>query len=99
MSPLRIKMLLHYYAHAMDYRDEVDDAHASSGAVTEAIADFLADGLIKETNRDWVIQPASCRNSQYGVTAKGEAMVKHLTDVQIPVCVWVQPSSLASKER
>jgi hypothetical protein len=91
MSPLKITMLLHYYAHAMDYRDEVDGAHACSGAVTEAICDFLRDGLIKETNPGWSGQPASCRNSQYGVTAKGEAMVSHLMAVQIPVCQWVQP--------
>jgi hypothetical protein len=26
-------MLLHYYAHVMDYRDEAEPIHASSGAV------------------------------------------------------------------
>lgn len=99
MSPLKIKMLLHYYAHAIDYRDETKPAHACSGAVTEALYDFLRDGLIKEVNPSWAGQPASSRDSQYGVTAKGEAMVKHLMDVQIPVCVWVQPSVAASEAR
>ena len=99
MSPLKIQMLLHYYSHAMDYRDEVDGAHACSGAVREAISDFLGDGLIRETNPDWSGQPASSRDSQYGVTAKGLAMVKHLCDVQIPVCIWVQPSSVPSEHQ
>lgn len=96
MSPLKIKMLLHYYTNLMDYRDEVDAAHAASGAVREAIADFLSDGLIAEKNPGWSGQPETNRDSQYGVTDKGEAMVRHLMDVQIPVCIWVQPPSLTS---
>lgn len=93
MSPLRIRMLLHYYANTIDYRDEVDPAHACSGAVTEAIHDFLQEGLIKEVNPNWGVQPPSNRDSQYSVTGKGEAMVGHLMAVQIPVCKWVQPST------
>lgn len=92
MSPLKIKMLLHYYAHVMDYRDEVDGAHACSGAVQEAIYDFLRAGLIKEVNPGWAGQDARSRDKQYNVTDKGEAMVSHLMAVQIPVCKWVQPS-------
>jgi DNA integrity scanning protein DisA with diadenylate cyclase activity len=91
MSPLKIKMLLHYYAHVQDYRDEADPAHANSPAVAEAIQDFLQQELIEERNPRWVDQPANDRFSQYGVTAKGYAMVEHLCAVQIPVCHWTQP--------
>jgi len=91
MSPLKIKMLLHYYAHVMDYRDEVDTAHACSPAVSEAIVDFLRSDLIVEKNPGWAGQDRKSREAQYRVTDKGMAMVEHLCAVQIPICKWVQP--------
>jgi hypothetical protein len=91
MSPLKIKMLLHYYAHVMDYRDEVDTAHACSPAVSEAIRDFLHSDLIVEKNSGWAGQDRKSREAQYRVTDKGMAMVEHLCAVQIPICKWVQP--------
>lgn len=91
MSPLCIKMLLHYYAHAMDYRDEAEPAHACSGAVKEAIEFFLHEGLIREVNPNWESQLPGNRNSQYSTSPKGNAMVEHLCAVQVPIIKWVQP--------
>lgn len=91
MALLCIRMLLHYYACARDYRDEVAGQHATSSAVTDFIGDLLAAELIHETNPEWKSQDGAKRFSQYSVTPKGKAMVEHLMAVQVPVCKWVQP--------
>jgi hypothetical protein len=93
MSPLMIKMLLHYYACARDYRDEVPGQHAASPAVKEAIEFFLEHGLIVPLFADehWRTQDAMQRLSQFTVSDRGRAMVDAYLAVRLPVVQWVQP--------
>jgi hypothetical protein len=93
MSPLMIKMLLHYYACARDYRDEVDHAHAHSEAVKEAIDAFLEwDLLIPTVSHDyWKAQDKETRLAQFTVSDRGRAMVEAYKAVKLPICQWVQP--------
>lgn len=92
MSPLKIKMLLHYYASARDYRDEEPACRARSPAVTEALEDMQCAELIMVTNPGWGGQNTGERRSEWSVTDKGRAMVEHLCAVKVPVCKWVQPA-------
>ena len=93
MSPLQIGMLLRYYSHANDYRDEVEPDHAHSLAVKDSLAFFFKHDLIEQiyNDVDWQRLGPTPRPSQYRVTPKGTAMVESLMAVQIPVCKWVQP--------
>lgn len=99
MSPLKIKMLLHYYAHTTDYAAwafEREPQHADSPAVLEALESFVGDGLLKSRFGDvaWAARQSVNDRSDgvmFSITEKGKAMVDHLCAVQLPVCVWVQP--------
>ena len=93
MSPLMIKMLLHYYACARDYRDEVPASHAISCAVKEAIECFLKWDLLIPvlTEEVWRKQDAYTRLSQFAVSDRGHAMVEAYKAVRLPVIQWVQP--------
>jgi len=93
MSPMMIKMLLHYYACARDYRDEVPAQHANSEAVKEAIEQFLAWELIIGLLPDhaWKSQDPSTRLSQYAIAGRGRAMVEAYKAIRLPVIQWVQP--------
>jgi hypothetical protein len=93
MSPLMIKMLLHYYACARDYRDEVPGQHAASSAVKDAIEFFRGHNLIVElfSDEQWRAQDAMDRPSQFTVSDRGRAMVDAYMAVRLPVVQWVQP--------
>lgn len=93
MSPLMIKMLLHYYSCARDYRDEVPGQHAASSAVKEAIAAFISWDLIIPLlpDADWQRQDVMARLSQYAISDRGRAMVEAYKAVKLPVIQWVQP--------
>lgn len=91
MSPLEIKMLLHYHAMARDYRDEVVPEHANSNAVRETIESFRMLGLIEVANKSWLTSDPAARASEFRTTDKGDAMVEHLCAVQVPIIKWVQP--------
>jgi hypothetical protein len=86
-------MLLHYYACARDYRDEVPGKHAASEAVKEAIQQFLDWDLIIPVLSDaqWRTQDAMERLSQFTVSDRGHAMVEAYKAVRLPVIQWVQP--------
>lgn len=93
MSPLKIKMLLHYYGCARDYRDEVPCQHGQSIAVTDAIAAFLEWELIIPLVPDdyWRAQNPADRLSQFALSDRGRAMVDTYMAVKLPVIQWVQP--------
>jgi hypothetical protein len=93
MSPLMIKMLLHYYSCARDYRDDVPGPHASSMAVKDAIEAFLEWGLLIQITPDeeWRRLDAMERRSPFTVTERGHAMVDAYKAVKLPVIQWVQP--------
>jgi len=78
MTPLKIEMLLWYYSRVEDYRE----GDFSAPAVREAIDSFLADGLL-------MLSDAVPRTRSYCLTDRGEAYVKHLMAIPLPVAVWV----------
>ena len=93
MSPLMIKMLLHYYAHARDYRDEVLPEQGRSNAVKEALDAFLDWNLVIPLIPDdlWKAQDPDTRLSQYTISDRGRAMVEAYKAIRLPVTQWVQP--------
>jgi len=82
MTPLKITMMLHYYAIAAPY-SEHNLAHARSSAVHEQRQELLTDGMIFQDDG---------RESGWGVTEKGRAYVDALLAIPLPVCKWVIPS-------
>jgi len=104
MSPLQIRMLLHYSWSPVDYHDEEAKPHAESMAVAESMEFFVAAGLVKSRFEDisWAVNQAPFIDEYQGkkvekpifsITEKGRAMVAHLCSVQIPVCKWIQPEA------
>jgi hypothetical protein len=101
VSPLKIHMLLHYYARGTDYAawaSVVEPEHATSSAVREAMEFLVDQGMLKSKYGDisWAINQAAVVGGDdspiFSITEKGRAMVGHLCAVQVPVCQWVQPS-------
>lgn len=106
MSPLQIRILLHYYARTDDYQSAEPLHHAESVAVCEVMENFAKEGLLKSRYGDisWAacIAPFVADNLGspverpiFSITDKGSAMVDHLRAVQIPVCKWVRPEELS----
>jgi hypothetical protein len=102
MSPLCIRMLLHYSWSPRDYHAEEDSAHARSPAVAEAMMAFLSAGLVTSrfTDLSWAVNQAPFIEEYQGskvekpiftITDKGRAMVEHLCAVEVPICKWIQP--------
>ncbi len=93
MSPLMIKMILHYYGCARDYRDEVPPDHANSLAVTDAIESFQGWDLVIPLLPDdtWRGQDPAQRLSQFTLSDRGRALVEAYKAVRLPVIQWVQP--------
>ena len=81
MTPLQIKMVLHYYAIAEPYA-LLDPAHAKSAAVCAQRALLCSDGLIEATAE---------AQSGYRITPRGEAYVDALCAMPLPVSKWVMP--------
>lgn len=101
MSPLCVRMLLHYHFSPKDYREAEQAPHATSPAVGEALFFFVKNGLLKSRYGDISY---SCWTAQddprvelpiFTITDKGRAMVDAICDVQVPVCKWVQPERAA----
>lgn len=108
MSPLQIRMLLHYYWSPEDYQCVEDAPHAASMAVAESMEFFLRSGLLKCRfgDQNWAIHAApfidewrgaKVEKPIFSITEKGNAMVAHLCAVQIPICQWVQPKLTAEQ--
>lgn len=77
MTPLQIEIMLHYHCCASDYRD----GDFSAPAVRDAIDDFRARGLLKESGNKRVYEPTE------GVRLYVDA----LCAVPAPVQRWVIP--------
>lgn len=105
MSPLDIKILLHYVALTTDYQQDVERAHARSPAVRQTFEFFIQQGLLKSryTDINWAITVANpdddcdprIERPIFSITDKGRAMVEHICAVQIPVCKWIQPEKMS----
>lgn len=78
MSPLKIEIMLHYYAFAGDFRDGSLDAPA----VQSGLGEMVHFGLLVEG-----VEP------HYSITERGRAYVEALKEVKLPIkeTIWVQP--------
>ena len=81
MTPLEIEILLHYYCTRSDYRN----GDFSAPAVRDAIDAFNGD--LSLLCREETLQP----ERTYKVTERGEAYIKFLCALPLPVCVWMIP--------
>jgi hypothetical protein len=88
-SPLEIKIALHYCCHPDDY-DGGRGEHWGSAPVQAIMKDFLAAGLLKNSDDDGVMYT---RTDALGV------WVDAICSVPRPVQKWVIPSSEWLKER
>lgn len=81
MTPLQIRMLLHYYAIAEPYAiHEVD--HANSPAVREQLQHLI----------NWGFLTTDLSNpSGYTVTDKGLVYVEAICNIPLPVMKWEIP--------
>lgn len=104
MTPLAIRMLLHYSWSPQDYQSVEPREHAGSPAVCDALLLFMEEGLLRCRFGDigWAAYKAPfidwyegrpVEKPIFAITDKGRAMVEHLTEVQIPVCKWVKPEA------
>lgn len=102
MSPMEIRMLLHYHVSPLDYHEDQEEAHARSSAVASSLQWFIQHGLLTSRYQDvhWAINVAPFTDTYLGavvdrpifaITEKGTVMVEHLCAVKVPVCKWVQP--------
>ena len=82
MTPLQIKMLLHYYTIAKPYSDG-DACHADSPAVMEQRAELCSLQLLE----------GDSSVSGYKTTDRGEFFVKHICSLPLPqrVAEWRMP--------
>lgn len=104
MSPLQIRMLLHYSWSPLDYQNEEIPAHAKSTAVGSGLCFLVENGLLSSRYGDLTWAASYDRHEMedpklefpiFMITEKGLAMVRHLCEVSIPVCKWVQPEQKA----
>lgn len=78
MSPLKIEILLHYYAKADEY-----DGDMNAPAVREAISEFVRDGMLEPADRQY--------GRSYRATAKANHFIAHICDLPLPEMVWRMP--------
>lgn len=101
MSPLCVRILLHYHFSPVDYRQAEREPHAGSPAVCEALHWFAQQGLLKSRYGDlsWAAyhghDDPKAEFPIFSITDKGAAMVEAICAVQVPICKWVQPERAA----
>ena len=85
MSPLQIKILLHYHYSPYDYRN----GDFSAPAVREAIDAFRdVSGLLRwRSGEEKLMEPGAT----YALTERGQAYVEQICRVPLPVQVWTYP--------
>lgn len=83
MTPLQIRMMLHYYAIAEPYAAD-DPRHGHSAAVFEQ-RQSLVDASLIETDEH--------SGSGYKATDRGVAYVEALCALPLPIKKWVMPDA------
>lgn len=77
-TPLKMQMLLHYYAIAEPYAIRQPE-HANSVAVREQTLELI--------HQELLIQD-SLQESGYSVTEKGKAFIAYVMDMPLPIKAW-----------
>ncbi len=79
MSPLKIRIMLHYYAIPRPY-----DGTARAG---QFISELVADGLLASA----IVSSPQPGDRDYNLTPRGEAYVEALIEMPLPIETWVIP--------
>ena len=84
MSPMQIKIMLHYYYSFFDFKD------MTSKASKEFHSYFVREGMLKKHDITNLIElPEGTYESSYEITDKGKAYVELLKRVKPPKVAWV----------
>ena len=83
MTPLQVRMMLHFYTTPVPYAQE-NPPHANSQAVIDQRACLHHHGLIEAANNFDGSPGWRC-------TDRGKAYIEAVCAVQVPICKWVQP--------
>jgi hypothetical protein len=83
MTPLQIRMMLHYYAISAPYAVD-NPQHADSLAVREQRQRLINDELI---------EPDETSGSGFRATDRGDAYVEALCAMPLPIKKWVMPDA------
>jgi len=78
MSPLEIKIMLHYFVRVDDY-----DGPENSVLLTRTCVGFVKNDLLR--------QGTDVAGPKYVISPKGEAYVHMLQDIPVPVVQYVDP--------
>jgi hypothetical protein len=78
MTPLEIRIMLHYHVYLDDY-----EGPESNEILEQSLRFFVSNELLRKGDKD--CQP------QYLITAKGTAYVDQLRSVPVPVVRYVDP--------
>lgn len=81
MSPLALKVLLHYYTTPLQF-----DKNVAHDLEIEAIQGFIRDGLV--TQRDGAMPP---EYDTYVITDRGTAYCEAIVNLPLPESIWVIP--------
>lgn len=85
MTPLQIDIVIWYGTRAVDYREGDFSAPAVRSCIDEFRDDLkLLEAILSEERED---------HRTYRLTARGEAYLRALTDLPLPVCHWVIPQT------
>jgi hypothetical protein len=76
MVPAKIEILIHIHCSPEPW------PRKDAPVYQETIKEFVHEGLITASRG---------RGSEWRTTERGAAMIQHLTEVKLPVAVWVQP--------
>jgi hypothetical protein len=88
MSPLALKVLLHFYVTPIQL-----DRNVMSDLELDALADFIADGII---------EPRDCVEAEYDshrISEKGVVWVEAMLNTPHPEQHWIIPGRLLPQKR
>lgn len=83
MTPLHVKILLHYYATSSRVYAADNRAHATASATVEYKSELCQWGLIEPTDM--------ASEADYKITERGTVLVKAICNTPLPVQKWVMP--------
>lgn len=80
MSPLEIKILLHYYACGGEYKGR----EFGSSSWDDAIDRFIREDLLR-------VQATDSDGASFVITPRGQFFVHHLCHQPLPIQTWAMP--------
>lgn len=87
MTPIEIEILMHYYCKGDDWRN----GDHSAPILKEMFNRFLEDGLLTHANFHVERFEDGTLKARYAATERTKAYIKALTEMPLPIQVWVMP--------